>query len=127
LGIGSSSDEAQELRREAVARSVEARRVKMEASRMTLLERIAVGLEERASDILAAYLHAGLDKGDWRALEALVTRVYGRPVERTEDVTERHDVYAMSPRERDALRAKLIDSLRDPSVTQPLRLAQGEG
>lgn len=94
---------------------------------MTLLELIAKGLEERAADILAAYLHAGLDKGDWRALEALVTRVYGKPVERTEDVTERHDIYAMSPRERDALRAKLIDSLRDPHVTTPLALAAPQG
>jgi sulfatase maturation enzyme AslB (radical SAM superfamily) len=38
-------------------------------------------LEERAEEIVDAYLRAGVDEGDWRALDALVNRVYGKPKE----------------------------------------------
>src|SRR5205823_959421 len=36
-------------------------------------------LEDRAEEIVDAYLRAGVDQGDWRALDALVNRVYGKP------------------------------------------------
>jgi hypothetical protein len=38
-------------------------------------------LEARAEEIVDAYLKAGVDQGDWRALDALVNRVYGKPTE----------------------------------------------
>jgi hypothetical protein len=38
-------------------------------------------LEERAEEIVDAYLRAGVDQGDWRALDALVNRVYEKPKE----------------------------------------------
>lgn len=38
-------------------------------------------LEERAEEIVDAYLRAGVDQGDWRALDALVNRAYGKPKE----------------------------------------------
>jgi hypothetical protein len=37
-------------------------------------------LEERAEEIVESYLRAG-DQGDWRALDALVNRVSGKPKE----------------------------------------------
>jgi hypothetical protein len=37
-------------------------------------------LEERAEEIVDAYLRAG-EQGDWRALDALVNRVYEKPKE----------------------------------------------
>jgi hypothetical protein len=51
-------------------------------------------LEERAEEIVDAYLRAGVEQGDWRALDALVNRVYGKPketvaVEREESPVER--------------------------------------
>src|SRR5437762_517080 len=39
------------------------------------------GSEDRAEEIVDAYLRAGVDQGDWRALDALVNRVYGKPKE----------------------------------------------
>jgi hypothetical protein len=50
--------------------------------------------EERAEEIVDAYLRAGVEHGDWRALDALVNRVYGKPKEAV--VTEE----AESPAER---------------------------
>jgi hypothetical protein len=61
-------------------------------------------------EIVQAYLDAGLgDKGDWRALEALVTRVHGKPVERVEDVSGGVDVRALTPEQRHALMARVLD------------------
>jgi hypothetical protein len=77
---------------------------------MSLLDRIANATEQRAQEIVDAYLQAGLgDKGDWRALEALITRVHGRPVERVETRDETVNVRNMSPEQRHALMARVLD------------------
>jgi hypothetical protein len=59
---------------------------------------------ERAEEIVDAYLRAGVEQGDWRALDALVNRVYGKPKETV--VTEE----AESPAER-ALKQMSTDEL----------------
>lgn len=110
LGVGGGADETtQALRMQGVQARVAAVSLRVEERKKTLLDRIAEGLEERAQEILGAYLDAGLEKGDWRALEALVTRVHGKPVEKTEDITRR-DIGDMTQVERDALRAELLSS-----------------
>lgn len=77
--------------------------------RETLLERIGRQTEERAAEIVAAYFAAG-ERGDWRALEALVTRVHGKPVERVEveAPADPLGVAAMTSVERQALIARLV-------------------
>jgi hypothetical protein len=81
-----------------------------EERKLSLLDRIARQTEERAAEIVGAYLAAGLERGDWRALEALVTRVHGRPVERVEieAPADPLGVASMSADERQALRARLL-------------------
>lgn len=76
----------------------------------TLLERMARMTEERASEIVGAYLAAGVDRGDWRALDALVTRVHGKPVERVqvEQETDPLGVASMSPEQRAGLLADVL-------------------
>lgn len=75
----------------------------------TLLERISRQTEEKASEIVAAYFAAGA-KGDWRALEALVTRVHGKPVERVEveAPVDPFGVADMTPAERAQLVASVL-------------------
>jgi hypothetical protein len=65
-------------------------------------------LEERAEEIVDSYLRAG-QQGDWRALDALVNRVYGKPTEHL--VTE-----PPKPRwqqEMDELSLEELEALRD--------------
>ena len=57
---------------------------------MSYLDRCACALDEHAEEMVETYLEAGR-RGDWRALDALATRVLGRPTERvetTESTTE---------------------------------------
>jgi hypothetical protein len=49
------------------------------------------------------------ERGDWRALEALITRVHGRPVERVETRDETVNVRAMTPEQRQALMARVLE------------------
>lgn len=79
--------------------------------RESLLERISRLTEEKASQITDAYLQAGAG-GDWRALEALITRVHGKPVERVsvEAPTDPLGVQAMSSAERQALIAQVLEA-----------------
>jgi hypothetical protein len=69
-----------------------------------------------APAIVSAYLAAGLEQGDWRALEALVSRVHGRPVERVEK-RESGEVEAMSLDELRQLRDRLLREY--PALAQP--------
>jgi hypothetical protein len=65
---------------------------------------------DATQEIVAAYMDAGLgEKGDWRALEALITRVHGRPAKRVEQVDERIDVRALTPDQRQALMARVLE------------------
>jgi hypothetical protein len=52
-------------------------------------------VEQRAELLIRPYLDA-MAKGDWRAAEALMTRVYGSPTQRVEtaDVTDVHQLPA---------------------------------
>lgn len=81
----------------------------------TLLERISRQTEERASEIVQAYFTAGVERGDWRALEALVTRVHGKPVERVEveAPADPFGVADMTPAERAALVASVVKRFPD--------------
>jgi hypothetical protein len=55
-------------------------------------------------------LQAGLgEKGDCRAVEALVTRVHGKPVERVEQITEGFDARSMTPEQRRAAIAEILE------------------
>jgi hypothetical protein len=111
-GLGVAAPTAQPLREQGLERSKQVVQARAEERKKTLIDRVAEGLEERAGEIVSAYLTAGLDKGDWRALEALVTRVYGKPVERVEDVTERRSVEELSDTERAELRATALEQVR---------------
>lgn len=72
-------------------------------------DHVAHALAQHAEEIVQAFLRAGLKDGDWRALEALVTRHLGRPVERTEVVTEGVDLRSLTDLELQALKRKLMD------------------
>jgi hypothetical protein len=55
-------------------------------------------------------MDAGLgEKGDWRALEALITRVHGRPVERVQTRDGTVNVRNMNPEQRQALMARVLE------------------
>ena len=46
---------------------------------------MAVAVEEHGREIVEVYLQA-MRKGDWRAAEALMTRIYGKPEETVRQV-----------------------------------------
>jgi hypothetical protein len=71
--------------------SAENRKQRVEARRLSVLDWTARKLEEKAEQIVDSYLRAG-EQGDWRALDALVNRVYGRPTERIEQVAAESEV-----------------------------------
>lgn len=75
----------------------------------TLLERLARLLEEQAGEIVAEYRAAG-KSGDWRATEALITRVHGKPVERVqvEAPADPLGVASMTAAERASLMAEIV-------------------
>jgi hypothetical protein len=52
-----------------------------------------------ADRIVASYLSAIDAEGGWRAAEALLSRVFGTPTQRTEDVTAQKALREMSPEE----------------------------
>src|SRR6187200_466335 len=53
--------------------------------RRTALDWMAVAAEEHGREILEVYLQA-MRGGDWRAAEALMTRIYGKPEETVRQV-----------------------------------------
>lgn len=108
-------------------------RDRAEKRKETLLDRIARQTEERAAEIVAAYFAAGA-RGDWRALEALVTRVHGKPIERVavEAPADPLGVASMSAEERAVLLAQVLEqhphlaaltarTPRVPGAPQPLQ------
>ena len=95
-------------------RSAEVRRAKAQALRETLRDKLARKLEEHADEVVAAYL-AGIRSDDpnraYRAADAWISRVNGRPKETIENGTawdDPLDVAAMSREQRDALKRRLI-------------------
>jgi hypothetical protein len=104
--------------RRAAARSADVRRERAVRRSMTLRDLMAAELERRAEEIVAAYLTAGIEQGDWRALDALVSRVHGKPKETVETIqrSQTEEAWAgMTPEER---RARLIELERDGHVPQ---------
>jgi hypothetical protein len=60
-------------------------------------------------EIFEAFLTA-IKSGDWRAADLIMTRVYGKPKETVEHQNSELDrLMAMTPEERDALRARLAE------------------
>jgi hypothetical protein len=51
----------------------------------TALDWMAVAVEEHGREIVEVYLQA-MRKGDWRAAEALMSRIYGKPTETVRQV-----------------------------------------
>jgi hypothetical protein len=76
-------------------------------------------LEEHADEVVAAYL-AGIRSGDpnraYRAADAWISRVHGRPKETVENVNafdDPLDVSKMTREERDALKRRLVAEYPD--------------
>jgi hypothetical protein len=80
-----------EERRRGALTTAERRR----AAKKSALARARELVEERAELLIRPYLDA-MAKGDWRAAEALMTRIYGAPTQRVEtaDVTDVHQLPA---------------------------------
>ena len=113
-----------EQRMTLVRQGVEARQRRAKASsdavehgRKGLQVLMAEALEEHAGAVvtrLLAIVDHGTDADALRAAEALMARVYGRPVQRTEDVTVQRtpttvdEVRAMTPEERRSLLAAVL-------------------
>ena len=107
-------------------RSAEVRRAKAQARRETLRDKLARKLEEHADEVVAAYL-AGIRSDDpnraYRAADAWISRVHGRPKETVENVTvpdDPLDIASMPREERDALKRRLI--AENPEVAASLGL-----
>jgi hypothetical protein len=64
-------------------RSAEVRKAKAMERRKTLGDLLHDRLEEHAEEIVQCFL-ASAREGDWRAADALITRVYGKPQEKLE-------------------------------------------
>ena len=103
--LGWSSDPAryQALARAASAKSRHERLLKRKKHPLDYLAEAV----ERDADAIATELRAAGRSGDWRATEALLTRVYGKPVERVEQI-EHVDVRQLTGEQRAAMMAKLI-------------------
>lgn len=87
--------------------SAQARADRVELRKLSFLDLVAKRVEERAERYLEVYENAGAE-GDWRAIDALVTRVHGKPIERVESTTRALDPAEMTPAERAELRRKLL-------------------
>ena len=103
--LGWSSDPAryQALARAASAKSRHERSIKRKKHPLDYLAEAV----ERDADAIATELRAAGRSGDWRATEALLTRVYGKPVERVEQI-EHVDVRQLTGEQRAAMMAKRL-------------------
>ena len=94
--------------------------------RETLRDKLARKLEEHADEVVAAYL-AGIRSDDpnraYRAADAWISRVHGRPKETVENVSawdDPLDVASMTREERDRLKRKLVAA--NPEAARQLGL-----
>jgi hypothetical protein len=93
---------------------------RIEAREMTLQDHVAQALANHAEEIVGAFLQAGLVSGDWRALEALITRHYGKPQERLEvSQGEDVDLRQLSDEELEALKRRLRRQLHAVTPALP--------
>jgi hypothetical protein len=107
-------------------RSAEVRRAKAQARRETLQDKLARKLDEHADEIVAAYL-AGIRSDDpnraYRAADAWISRVHGRPKETVENVTvpdDPLDIASTTREERDRLKRHLVAA--NPEAARQLGL-----
>lgn len=106
---------AAQARREAAAKRAAAK----ERARLGLSAQIAHELETRAHEIVQAYLAAGLERGDWRALDALADRHLGRPTQRVETHATAADALAeLSPDRLDELARQALRVLEQAAVSE---------
>lgn len=90
-----------------------------ERAKLGLHAQIAHELETRAHEIVQAYLAAGLERGDWRALDALADRHLGRPTQRVETHATAADALAdMSPDRLDELARQALRALEQAAVDE---------
>jgi hypothetical protein len=83
-------------------------------------------LEEKAEQIVDSYLRAG-EQGDWRALDALVNRVYGRPTERIEQVTGESEIKsALKQLSKEDLQAMVQQGRQELEVKAIMRVMTAE-
>jgi hypothetical protein len=79
---------------------------------------MAVAVEEHGREIVEVYLQA-MRKGDWRAAEALMSRIYEKPnetvVSHTPASPERAVIASMTLEEK----LELLDSLRRGELNEP--------
>ena len=84
------------------------------------------GVEEKAEQIVDSYLRAG-EQGDWRGLDALVNRVYGRPTERIEQVAGESEVErALKQLSREDLQAMVQQGRQELEVKAIMRVMTAE-
>jgi hypothetical protein len=83
-------------------------------------------LHEKAEQIVDSYLRAG-EQGDWRALDALVNRVYGRPTERIEQVTGESEIKsALKQLSKEDLQAMVQQGRQGQEVKAIMRVMTAE-
>lgn len=105
LGIGLAGDAA--IRAQGTAASAASRTSSAALRRMSTLEAARVILEEEAEPILRNWARQAAS--DWRAANALITRVYGAPTERIEVGDVSVDPELLRSREaREAAKAALF-------------------
>lgn len=75
---------------------------------LTAKDLLAQKLEEHAEEVVDALLQAIRD-GDWRAGEAWLTRVYGKPAEPEKGADAGLDLTQLSASELEAMRKRLIE------------------
>jgi hypothetical protein len=92
--------------RRATAASNRVKRERALKRKLSALDYLALAVE-RDAEAIATELRAAGRQGDWRATEALLTRVYGKPVERVEQI-ESVDVRELTAEQRSAMMAKLL-------------------
>jgi hypothetical protein len=106
--------------------SAENRKQRVEARKLSVLDWTARKLEEKAEQIVDSYLRAG-EQGDWRALDALVNRVYGRPTERIEQVTGESEIKsALKQLSKEDLQAMVQQGRQELEVKAIMRVMTAE-
>jgi hypothetical protein len=106
--------------------SAENRKQRVEARKLSVLDWTAKKLEEKAEQIVDSYLRAG-EQGDWRALDALVNRVYGRATERIEQVAGESEVdRALKQLSREDLQAMVQKGRQEQEVRAIMRVMTAE-
>lgn len=73
------------------------------------LDHAADALQKHAEELVLSFIKAA-EKGDWRAADALMTRVHGKPVERVETVNPEtpEDVERLTLEEIRALKERIL-------------------